>query len=86
MSDTTDIKWPNIRRAKIQRVFKILKEKNSKRLHVRDDRVFSFWSFSFFSLRLKDDGDGPLLCEKVSCIIRGVWLDGHTLRNVDVDG
>ena len=27
MSDTTDIKWPYIRRAKIQRVFKILKKK-----------------------------------------------------------
>ena len=85
MSDTTDIKWPYIRRAKIQRVFKILK-KNGKRLHVRDDGVFSFWSFSFFSLRLRDGGDGPFLCEKVSRIIRGVWLDGHTLRNVDVDG
>ena len=27
MSDTTDTKWPYIRRAKIQRVFKILKKK-----------------------------------------------------------
>ena len=42
MSDTTDTKWPYIRRAKIQRVFKILKKKkkNGKRLHVRDDGVF----------------------------------------------
>ena len=84
MSDTTDTKWPYIRRAKIQRVFKILK-KNGKRLHVRDDGVFGFWSFPFFSLRLRDDGDGPFLCEEVSGIIRGVWLDGHTLRDVDVD-
>ena len=85
MSDTTDTKWPYIQRAKIQRVFKILK-KNGKQLHIRDDGVFGFWSFSFFSLKLRDDGDGPFLCEKVSCIIRGVGLDGHTLRDVDVDG
>ena len=85
MSDTTDTKWPYIQRAKIQRVFKILK-KNSKRLHIRDNGVFGFWSFSFFSLKLKDDGDGLFLCEKVSCIIRSVGLDGHTLRDVDVDG
>ena len=85
MSDTTDTKWPYIQRAKIQRVFKILK-KNGKRLHIMDDGVLGFWSFSFFSLKLRDDGDGPFLCEKVSCIIRGVGLDGHTLRDVDVDG
>ena len=30
MSDTTDTKWPYIRRAKIQRVFKILKKKKKK--------------------------------------------------------
>ena len=62
------------------------KKKIGKRLRVRDDGVFGFWSFSFFSVRLKDGGDGPFLCEKVSRIIRGVWLDGHTLRDVDVDG
>ena len=84
MSDTTDIKWPYIQRAKIQRVFKILK-KNSK-LHIRDDGVFGLGSFSFFSLRLRDDGDGPLLCEKISYVIRSIRLDGHTLRDVDVDG
>ena len=61
-------------------------KKNGKRLHIRDDGVFGFWSFSFFSLKLRNDGDGPFLCEKVSCIIRGVGLDGHTLRDVDVDG
>ena len=61
-------------------------EKNDKRLHVRDDGVFCFRSFSFFSLRLLDGGDGPFLCEKVSRIIRGVWLDRHTLRDINVDG
>ena len=85
MSNTTDTKRPYIQRAKIQSVFKILK-KNSKRLHIRDDGVFGLGSFSFFSLRLRDDGDGPLLCEKISCVIRSIGLDGHTLRDVDVDG
>ena len=89
MSNTTDTKRPYIQWAKIQTVLKILKKKkkkNSKRLHIRDDGVFGFWNFFFFSLKLRDDGDGPFLCEKVSCIIRSVGLDGHTLRDVDVDG
>ena len=85
MSNTTDTKRPYIQRAKIQSVFKILK-KNSKRLHIRDDGVFGFRNFSFFSLKLRDDGDGPFLCEKLSCVIRSIGLDGHTLRDVNVDG
>ena len=88
MSNTTDTKRPYIQQAKIQSVFKILKKKkkNSKQLHIRDDRVFGFRSFSFFSLKLRDDGDGPFLCEKLSCVVRSIELDGHTLRDVDVDG
>ena len=35
---------------------------------------------------VRDDGNRPLLCKKVGCVIRGVWLDGHTLRDVDIDG
>ena len=61
-------------------------KKNSKRLHIRDDGVFGLRSFSFFSLKLRDDGDAPFLCEELSCVIRSIGLDGHTLRDVDVDG
>ena len=89
MSNTTDTKRPYIQRAKIQRVFKILKKKkkkNSKRLHIRDDGVFGLRSLSFFSLRLRDDGDGPLLCEKLSGVIKSIGLYGHILHDVDVDG
>ena len=69
---------------KIQSVFKILeKNNNNKWLHIRGDGVFGF---SFFSVRLGDDGDGPFLCKKLSCIIRSIGLNGHTLCDIDVDG
>ena len=62
------------------------KLRKNKRLHIRDDEVFGFMGFSFFSMKLGDDGDGPFLCKKFSCIIRSIGLNGHTLRNIDVDG
>ena len=85
MSNTTDAKWPYIQRAKIPRVLKILK-KNDKQLHIRDDGVIGLRSLSFFSLGLRDGGDGPFFREKISCVVRSIGLDGHTLRDVYVDG
>ena len=83
MSNTTDTKRPYIQRAKNPKCFQKI---YSERLNVRDDGVFGFRSFSFFNLKLRGDGDGPFLCEKLSYIIRSIGLDGHTLRDVDVDG
>ena len=85
MSNTTDTKRPDIQRAK-SKVFSKYLKKNiyiNEWLHIRDNGVFGF---SFFSVKLGNGGDEPFLCKKFSCIIERIGLNGHTLRDIYVDG
>ena len=71
---------------KIQIVFKILEKSKQLGLHVRNDGIFGFKGLSIFSMNLGDDGDGPFLCKKFICVIGSIRLNGHSLRDIDVDG